>query len=117
MILAVTTAEHLSGIGGFAREPKPQHIDRRAQTFDLQTGSFAHDRLAAVTADSQLGSDLQLAFRSFCFDADDLVAGLQYIDDFGLHHQLKGRTFPGFVGEEIQKVPLRHEAEKFTMRR
>jgi hypothetical protein len=37
-------------------------------------------------------------------------------DDLGLHSQMKGWKAASLLGEEVQKVPLRHEHHEAAMR-
>src|SRR5262249_215403 len=47
----------------------------------------------------------------------DSVARFDQFRNLRLHHQLESRIGPGLIRQEIEKIPLRHEAEKLTMRR
>ena len=42
---------------------------------------------------------------------------LNELVDFSLHLQMKRRVAPGLFGNEVQKVPLRHQTEELGMRR
>ena len=39
------------------------------------------------------------------------------IDDLGVHPQIERRVAPAVLGEEIEKIPLRHEGEELAVRR
>ena len=40
----------------------------------------------------------------------------QQVGDFGFHAQMKSGIELGFFRDEVQKFPLRHQADKFTVR-
>ena len=70
-----------------------------------------------IGANDEVCAHFHFATRSFCTHADYALILNQQIDDFGFHVQLKGRETLGTIGEEIQKIPLRHEGDKFAARR
>src|SRR4029077_10040280 len=41
----------------------------------------------------------------------------QKFDDFGFHEEMEGRQFLRFAGDEVEKLPLRHENHEFAARR
>ena len=54
-------AEHASGIARACAAAKPEHVHRRAEIVDFETGALAHRRMAAVAADDEIGADLERA--------------------------------------------------------
>ncbi len=100
------------GIFRCSSEPKPQNVHRRAEFLHRQTRLFAHDRAPAVRADDEIGAHFNLAVGSLRTHADHAARFLDEAGDLGFHHQseIGIRRFP--FGEEIEKIPLRHERDK-----
>ncbi len=66
VIAAVERHHHLAGVEprkqvfaliGALAGAKPQHVHRRADVLDLETGALPHDRMPAVAADGEVGAD------------------------------------------------------------
>ena len=53
------------------RHAEPEHVHRRADILDLETGALAQRRVAAVAADDEIGADLELAVRRLGAHTDD----------------------------------------------
>src|SRR6266481_2249172 len=72
--------------------------------------------MPSIRADDEICPYIQLATRRFCADADYAIVLYQQIDDLGLHVQLEIRKSFCVGGDEIEKVPLRHERDEFAAR-
>src|SRR6266481_4629313 len=72
--------------------------------------------MASIRADDEICPYIQLATRRFCADADYAIVLYQQIDDLGLHVQLEIRKSSCVGGDEIEKIPLRHERDEFATR-
>src|SRR5262249_5126682 len=53
-VTSAETTNRFVGIGGLAREAKPQHIHWRAEVLDLQAGLASHRRMPTVAAEDQI---------------------------------------------------------------
>jgi hypothetical protein len=90
---------------------KPQHIHRRADFLDLEAGAFAHQRMAAVAGNGQVGRDIDHAIRRLRLHARDALAVTNEIDRFRRHQHLERSKPLAALAQEIEKVPLRHEGD------
>ena len=70
-------AEGLLAILLLSRQPKPQHIHRRAKFVDLQASPLTHDRTASIATDRQVRANLQWSIRRGCSNTDDAAAVFQ----------------------------------------
>jgi hypothetical protein len=74
--------------------------------------------MAAVGADDEIGMDDELAARGLRAHAGDPSAGVgDEIGDLGFHVEPEGSVAPGVLGDEIEKIPLRHHGDEPAMRR
>src|SRR5437762_9156541 len=73
--------------------------------------------MAAIRTNDQVSLHFALAVRAFHADADNLFIFKKQIDDFMLHGQSKGGEVHCAAGEKVEKIPLRHESDKFAARR
>ena len=95
----------------------PENVNGRAELTDLKTGPRVRDRVTTVRADDQIGQKIAFAVRRFCAHAGDPILVEKKIDHFMLHLQSKRRKSFCFGGKKIQEIPLRHESDKFAVRR
>ena len=58
-----------------------------------------------------------MPFGVFARTPDDATVFFDQIDGFGLHVQVEGLVTLALLGEEIEKIPLRHQRNKFAVRR
>ena len=103
------------GVGGEAGNAHPEHVDGSAEVDDFEAGFGAHDGMAAVGAYGQRRAEFAIAIASFGADACYTVIFDEQIGDFRLHVQVKLRIGLGFFGDEIQEIPLGHEADEFAV--
>ncbi len=103
-------------IGPFA-DAHPQHVDGRAQVDHFEARFFAHQRAATICSHGQIRADLQFALRSFCARSRHAAFFFDQAGHLGFHSQMKARIRLGMPGDKIQKIPLRHQRQKFAMRR
>jgi hypothetical protein len=68
--------------------------------------------VAAIAADDEGGTNLDLAGWGVGADAGDAVAGFDKAGGFVLHQEMKAGQLRGLRGEEIEEVPLRHEGNE-----
>ena len=96
-----------------ATDPKPEHVDRRADVLDRQAGGGAHGRAPAVAADRAVGVDLERSLgRTAAHTADAAVAFGQQPGHVGLHAELEGGQLLRLADEEVEKLPLRHHGDE-----
>src|SRR5438477_11721121 len=95
----------------------PKDVDRHAKFLDLELSFRVCNRVTTVRTNDQVGPHFALAVWRFHADARNAVIFKKQIDDFMLHVQSKGGELLGVAGEKIQKIPLRHESDKFAARR
>src|SRR4029077_3305755 len=72
--------------------------------------------MAPVCANDKVRVHLQVTLRRFCAHADHPRILHQQIDDLRFHVQLKSWKTCSVTGEKIEKIPLRHERDKFATR-
>src|SRR5258708_3291237 len=72
--------------------------------------------MTPVGANRQIDADLQCSRRSVRTDAGHSVIFLKQVGDLSLHLRMKPGIASCLLGDEVEKVPLRHESEKFAMR-
>src|SRR5215469_8867877 len=109
--------ERLSRIVRMPRQPHPQHVHRRPEIDDVEAGSFAYGRVAAVGCNDQIGSDLEFSVVGRRSHAVYAPAFDDEFSNLGLHPELKTVIAPGLLGEEVEEVPLRHKGDEPAMRR
>ncbi len=73
--------------------------------------------MPAVAADHEVGADRQRALRAGGAYANDAAVVFDQIDRFGLHVQVECFVAFAVLGEEIEKIPLRHQRDEFAVRR
>ena len=108
----IESAHRRDGIFRGSAEAKPENVHRRAEFLHLQSGFLADHRGPAVRPDGKVGADFDLAIRSL--RADSRNAG-RFFDEAGyfcLHAQFEAGITRGFFGQEVKKIPLRHERDK-----
>src|SRR6267378_536518 len=70
--------------------------------------------MPSVRANHEVGAHFQFAARSFCAHADDATVLDEQIDHLTFHPQLERWKLLGMAGQEIEKIPLRHERDEFA---
>ena len=73
--------------------------------------------MATVRTNDQISSYFALAGWALHADPSNLVIFKKQIDDFMLHGQNKGGEVHCAAREKVEKIPLRHESDKFAARR
>ena len=68
-----------------------------------------------VGPDDQVGVNICHSLRRVRSHADDPSGVFEHIDYFGSHLQFEVPIAPGVLGEELQKIPLRHQSNEFAM--
>ena len=111
----VDTPQGLRRIVGPPRQPHPQHVHRRAEIVDGEPGLPAHRRMAAIGADDEIGANGQMPLRRFDAHAGNPAALLDEADHLGSRHQPKRGVAATLLGDEIEKIPLRHQGEEAAM--
>ena len=95
----------------------PEDIDRDAEFLELEFSSRVRDGMTTIRTNDQVSSHFARAVRGLHADADNLFIFKKQIDDFMLHGQSKGGEVLCAAGEKVEKIPLRHESDKFAARR
>ena len=70
-----------------------------------------------VGADHKCGRDCQSTRRRLCAQADATAILLDQFRDVRLHPQIEGRIARALLGQEIKKIPLRHQCNVAALRR
>src|SRR5947209_885359 len=70
-----------------------------------------------VTADDEIGVDVERALRRFYAHAGDAISFLDQVDRLSLHAQTEARIAPAVTAKKIEKIPLRHQRDEFAARR
>ncbi len=71
-----------------------------------------------VAADDQIGADRQASPSGvFARSADDAAALLDQVGRLGMHAQIESLVALALLGQEIEKIPLRHQRDEFAVRR
>ena len=99
---------------GLARQPEPEHVDRRADVLDLRPARSRTVEWRPSQPTTSVGADFDVAVRRFGAHADDAVALRDQIGGLGLHAQMEFRIALALLGEEIEEVPLRHQRDEFA---
>src|SRR5208282_4723422 len=73
--------------------------------------------MAPVTADDQIGADRKHAVRRVRAQSNDPPAILDKLCRLGLHVQTEGPVALAVLGQEIEKIPLRHHRYVFAASR
>lgn len=112
-ITPVEVAKCVLRVVGATREAKPENVDWNTAFDDVEVSGGNGGGMAAIAPDRERSVNLDEAIGCVGLNADDLRVGIDEAGDFVLHAQMKGGKLGGFGGEEIKKVPLRHERDKF----
>ncbi len=112
-VAVVDVAEGVLGVGGLAGDREPENVDGDALLDDVEVGSFAGGRVAAVAAHGEGGADFGGAVGGVGADAGDAVVLAQEIRGFPAHAQGEGGEGGSFLCEEVEEVPLGHEGDEF----
>ena len=99
-------------IAGKPGEPHPQNVDRGTEVDYLETGRVAYRGMAAVGAHYQVRPDLQQSLWSLRDHAGDPPVILDQAGYVGSHSELEGGIALRLFGQEVEKVPLRHEGNE-----
>src|SRR5579862_1247539 len=93
----VDPAENLARVAGLARNSHPQHIDRSPELHHLQAGALAHQRMASVRGDCEIGANFDLAALRPCSKPSDFSPIFNQIECLRFHSETKARvTLRGF---------------------
>ena len=100
-------------------------LERRNQTTSigapksstLSPARIAHIRVAPVGADDEIGPDLERPLRRLGLKAEHTAILHDEVGDARAHLEVKARIAARLLGEEIEKVPLRHQSDEAAMRR
>ena len=102
---------------GSLGQPEPEHVHRRAEILDLQPGAHPHIGVAAIGADDEIGPDLERTLRRLGMKTKHTAMLHDEVGDARAHLEMKARVAARLLGEEIEKVPLRHQGDEAAMRR
>ena len=117
-LAVVDIAEQLLGIVAGAADAEPQHVDGNAELLHLEAGGLADARVTAIAADDQIGQDIDRAIRRLRHHAANASIGRRSgpAASFCMRRVKLGKLLR-LVGEEVEKVPLRHERDELAVRR
>jgi hypothetical protein len=94
----------------------PRSFGRRTQVADRQVRQVAKPRAAAVGRDDEIGAELVHPARHPVADATHLLALFDQAGRLGAHQQGEIGIGPRLVGDEIEKIPLRHHRDEAPAR-
>src|SRR5438874_11160015 len=95
----------------------PKSVDRHAQFLNLKAGARVGKGMTPIRADDKIGMKITFTVGSLHPNTSDALLVEDQIDHLVLHMEAKRREAFGFSGEKVQKIPLRHESDKFAVRR
>jgi hypothetical protein len=72
---------------------------------------------ASVCADHEISAHFELGLRHCCSHSVDPLIFRYQVDHLHFHSQTKKRAATRMFGNEIQKLPLRHEFDEFAVHR
>ena len=98
-------------VAGAAGQPEPQHVHRRAEGPQRQGEPFPDHRGPTVGGDRQIRTHLDLTTRAHRPDTGHDAAVPDDVGDLVRAQQGEGRNPPGGLGQQVQQMPLRHEAD------
>ena len=90
--------------------------DTLTKIVDDKACALAHGRMPPVGADDKRGRDGQLTGWRLCAQARETAVLLDQFRDIRLHPQIEGRIAPALLGQEIEKIPLRHQSNESALR-
>ena len=96
------------------REAQPQHIDGSANILDNEAAGPANRRVPAVGTDNEIGDDCEGAGGSPRPKAGDASVLFNEFGRLALHAKRKGWIALGVTGDEIEKIPLRHQHDELA---
>ena len=99
-----------------ARQPEPQHVDRRPEILGRQSRALAHRGVPAIRAHHQVGPDGERTLALLHPGADHAAGLLDQARDRRPHAQLERRQTAGLPGDEVQEIPLRNEHQELPRR-
>ncbi len=73
--------------------------------------------MAPIRTDCQPAPDFEQSLGRCRANADHCSIFLDEILNFGLHPEVKRRISLGVLGDEVEKIPLRHERDELTASR
>src|SRR5215472_17421446 len=111
----VDIAKHLSWVAWHAAKPKPQDIDGHTMFDHFQSGCAAGNRVTAIATHHEFRANLHLSAVVAGNHACNALAVSFEVHHFVLHQQLKRGKPLSMTGNEVQKIPLRHERHEFTL--
>src|ERR1700734_2639185 len=114
--VGLEASQHLFGIARLFRETEPEHVDGRAQVLHRETGRGPHRRCATVAADYEVGPNLERTLPRTCFDPYDSARRFDQARYLRRHQDLHGGKAPALIGQEIEKIPLRHQSHELAGR-
>jgi hypothetical protein len=125
--LAVERDQHRAGAdgapgarwigGGVARQPEPQHVDRRAEVVAGEARAAADRGVAAVGGHHQVGADGEPFGAALRLHADDTALLLDHRRRLGAGEQRERGQLPRPLRDEIQEVPLRDQHQEVARSR
>ncbi len=108
----VEVADQSFGVPRMAGYPEPPGVDRARILVEAEFGKCPGERVPAVTG----GGDrrAQFARGAFRVAVPDPAYAPAFVDQgggFGVHSQREGGLLFARVGEQVEKVPLRHQSD------
>ena len=109
-------AEGLLGVGLVSRDAHPQDVNGSVEIDYFEPGLFANGEMAAVAGPTvkSARTSIQLCLVLARTPTTRPFSRIRSVTS-GFHAQMKFRIRASFFCDEIQKIPLRHEADEFAM--
>ena len=109
----VEVAERVFGVGGLARDAKPEDVQQNAFINEGEMTGDARDGVAAVAADGECGWDFDWTVRRIGENAGGEAVFLNESGSLPTHAESEAGKAGGLGGKEVEEVPLRHEGDEF----
>lgn len=114
----VEVAECVFRVGGLACNAEPENVYGDALVNKREMCGDSRDGVAAVTTDCECGLDLDgTVWGIGQHTGGGAVVGLDEVGGFPAHVERKAGEASGLLGKEVEKVPLGHERNEFSVGR
>ena len=93
---------------------KPENVNGHAVFNHFETRGLPGGRMAAVAAHNEIGANVDFPGIVPGYDSGDASVVPEQIACLVLHEQSECGEFAGVTGEEVEKIPLRHQGDELA---